>query len=365
MNTAVPPSCGMGGGVNRIDTTARRPRNEHRQLVEAVLRPLQMALWAGGVMRQHCEMYIAHEHTSHQLLQVWSETPIRDARCCFHPLTGVPCLRPGPRTAAATWAVRRRQVTAAAQAAQTCAQAPGRNRDGDDRVLQRPGGQGLPQCQRSAPPPGPHTDSPAPVFCVSWAADLEFRGTRRRPDWRRAAAGLSFRVRQACAPADACRAADEQRLRPQPDRALGGRVAGGHAGRRTQTARGLLHQNDEARGREGAPPPGDHCAVRGAVPIALPHTRREKTTLRRRPSGWTGSAGSRLVFRNPPARPPARPQRANGSAVAHFSGPAPTSQPAGCHSRGSRFCLAGSGPPVALSCNRLVCTRVGLAEDRQ
>ena len=32
-------------------------------------------------------------------LQVWSETPIRDnSRCCCHPLTGVPCLRLGPRT---------------------------------------------------------------------------------------------------------------------------------------------------------------------------------------------------------------------------------------------------------------------------
>ena len=27
----------------------------------------------------------------------WSGTPIRDTGCCCHPLTGVPCLRPGPR----------------------------------------------------------------------------------------------------------------------------------------------------------------------------------------------------------------------------------------------------------------------------
>ena len=29
--------------------------------------------------------------------KVWSGTPIRDNGCCYHPLTGVPCLRPGPR----------------------------------------------------------------------------------------------------------------------------------------------------------------------------------------------------------------------------------------------------------------------------
>ena len=29
--------------------------------------------------------------------EVWSGTPIRDTGCCYHPLTGVPCLRPGPR----------------------------------------------------------------------------------------------------------------------------------------------------------------------------------------------------------------------------------------------------------------------------
>ena len=28
---------------------------------------------------------------------VWSGSPIRDANCCYHPLTGVPHLRPGPR----------------------------------------------------------------------------------------------------------------------------------------------------------------------------------------------------------------------------------------------------------------------------
>ena len=28
----------------------------------------------------------------------WSETPNRDCSCCCHPLIGVPCLRPGPRT---------------------------------------------------------------------------------------------------------------------------------------------------------------------------------------------------------------------------------------------------------------------------
>ena len=26
-------------------------------------------------------------------VMVWSGTPIRDTSCCFHPLTGVPCLR--------------------------------------------------------------------------------------------------------------------------------------------------------------------------------------------------------------------------------------------------------------------------------
>ena len=30
--------------------------------------------------------------------KVWSGTPIRDNGCCYHPLTGVPCLRPGPCT---------------------------------------------------------------------------------------------------------------------------------------------------------------------------------------------------------------------------------------------------------------------------
>ena len=30
---------------------------------------------------------------------MWSETPIRDTSCCDHPLTGVPCLRLGPRRA--------------------------------------------------------------------------------------------------------------------------------------------------------------------------------------------------------------------------------------------------------------------------
>ena len=29
--------------------------------------------------------------------KVWSETPNRNTCCCFHPLIGVPCLRPGPR----------------------------------------------------------------------------------------------------------------------------------------------------------------------------------------------------------------------------------------------------------------------------
>ena len=29
-------------------------------------------------------------------MQVWSGTPIRDISCCYHPLTGVPYLRPGP-----------------------------------------------------------------------------------------------------------------------------------------------------------------------------------------------------------------------------------------------------------------------------
>ena len=32
------------------------------------------------------------------LLQVWSETPIRDTSCCYHPLTGVPFLLPEPHT---------------------------------------------------------------------------------------------------------------------------------------------------------------------------------------------------------------------------------------------------------------------------
>ena len=27
----------------------------------------------------------------------WSKPPIRDTSCCYHTLTGVPCLRPGPR----------------------------------------------------------------------------------------------------------------------------------------------------------------------------------------------------------------------------------------------------------------------------
>ena len=35
----------------------------------------------------------------HRKSQVWSETPIRDTSCYCHTLTGVPCLRPGPRTA--------------------------------------------------------------------------------------------------------------------------------------------------------------------------------------------------------------------------------------------------------------------------
>ena len=33
-------------------------------------------------------------------LGVWSGTPIRDASCCCHPLSGVPCLRFGPRRCA-------------------------------------------------------------------------------------------------------------------------------------------------------------------------------------------------------------------------------------------------------------------------
>lgn len=44
-------------------------RPEHQALVESVLRPLQMALWANGVLRQHCEFYIAHEHSSRPLMQ--------------------------------------------------------------------------------------------------------------------------------------------------------------------------------------------------------------------------------------------------------------------------------------------------------
>ena len=40
-----------------------------------------------GAARRHC-----------QASQVWSGTIIRDISCCYHPLTGVPHLRPGPRT---------------------------------------------------------------------------------------------------------------------------------------------------------------------------------------------------------------------------------------------------------------------------
>ena len=36
-----------------------------------------------------------------KLACVWSGTPIRDTSCCCRPLTGAPCLRPGPRPASA------------------------------------------------------------------------------------------------------------------------------------------------------------------------------------------------------------------------------------------------------------------------
>ena len=35
--------------------------------------------------------------TDDEFAGAWPGTPIRDTRCRFHPLTGVPCLRPGPR----------------------------------------------------------------------------------------------------------------------------------------------------------------------------------------------------------------------------------------------------------------------------
>ena len=44
---------------------------------------------------------------AHSPESVWSETPIRDIICCYHPLSGVPYLRLGPgRPDAVTWLVK-------------------------------------------------------------------------------------------------------------------------------------------------------------------------------------------------------------------------------------------------------------------
>ena len=46
-------------------------------------------------------------------LGAWSNTPIRDTSCCYHPLNDVPCLRLGPHRAAARRGQVRRSPSAA------------------------------------------------------------------------------------------------------------------------------------------------------------------------------------------------------------------------------------------------------------